>query len=192
MTKNEFLDKLMHKLEGLPAEDIGRSMQFYGEMIDDRIDCGATEEEAVAAMGSVEDIAAQILSESPIPPAIIVEERKKRRLTPLEIILLILGFPLWFSLLAAAVAVIASVVISLWAVAVSLYAVVLALGISAIACLISMLTLFFAGKGIPAVAFCGAGLICVGLGILLFLGTGYAVKGLVWLTKNSFVWLKRR
>jgi len=192
MTKNEFLDSLMQKLEGLPAEDMDRSLQYYREMIDDRIDCGASEEEAVAAMGSVEEIAAQIIAETPLPPAVIGEEKKKRRLTPMEIVLLVLGFPLWFSLLAAAVAVVASVIISFWAVVVSLYAVVLALGISAIACLISMLILFFSGKGLLAAAFCGVSLVCIGLGILLLLGTGYTVKGLVWLTKNSFIWLKRR
>ena len=60
MTKQEFLSRLREGLSGLPEDDIAERLTFYGEMIDDRIEDGLSEEEAVAEVGSVDDIAAQI------------------------------------------------------------------------------------------------------------------------------------
>lgn len=54
MTKEQFLRAVRERLTGLPQSDIDRSLDFYSEMIDDRIDEGLSEEEAVAAMGSPE------------------------------------------------------------------------------------------------------------------------------------------
>ena len=42
MTKKEFLDELKKGLLGIPEEDINRSIEFYSEMIDDRIEDGKT------------------------------------------------------------------------------------------------------------------------------------------------------
>ena len=56
MTKKQFLDRLGKSLNGLPQEDISERLTFYGEMIDDRAEEGLTEEEAVAGIGSVEEI----------------------------------------------------------------------------------------------------------------------------------------
>ncbi len=57
MTKAEFLDRLC---EGLSfhssAEDIQKIVMFYSEAIDDRMEDGQTEAEAVAAMGNLNDI----------------------------------------------------------------------------------------------------------------------------------------
>ena len=40
MTKNEFLEQLRRGLSGLPMEDIDERLNFYSEMIDDRIEEG--------------------------------------------------------------------------------------------------------------------------------------------------------
>ena len=45
MTKIDFLLELSDRLEGLNEEDRDQSCQFYGEMIDDRIEEGMSEEE---------------------------------------------------------------------------------------------------------------------------------------------------
>ena len=60
MNKKAFLWALMDGLSGLPMEDIERSLDYYSEMIDDRMEDGLSEEEAVAAMGPVKEICAQI------------------------------------------------------------------------------------------------------------------------------------
>ena len=43
MTKVQFLMALQRKLHGLPQEDIEQTLEYYNEMIDDRMDDGLTE-----------------------------------------------------------------------------------------------------------------------------------------------------
>ena len=62
MNKHEFLAALRRELEGLPHGEAVERLNFYGEMIDDRMEEGMTEEAAVAAVGSVESIAAGIMA----------------------------------------------------------------------------------------------------------------------------------
>ena len=66
MNKQEFLAQLREGLNGLPQEDIDERIAFYGEMIDDRLEDGLTEEEAVEAIGTTEEIAAQIFANTPL------------------------------------------------------------------------------------------------------------------------------
>ena len=65
MTKQEFLCELQKGLSGLPRDDTDARLSFYSEMIDDRMEEGMTEEEAVAGIGTVESIVSQIISETP-------------------------------------------------------------------------------------------------------------------------------
>ena len=65
MKKQEFLRALWNKLSELPKEDIETSLDYYAEMIEDRMESGLSEEEAVAAVGSVEDAAKQNMAERP-------------------------------------------------------------------------------------------------------------------------------
>ena len=48
MNKTEFLDALRHALGKLPSYEVEQSIAFYAEMIDDRIEDGMSEQEAVA------------------------------------------------------------------------------------------------------------------------------------------------
>ena len=65
MTKVNFLFELRDKLSGLPTEDIEERLNFYSEMIEDRMEEGLSEEDAVAAIGTTDEIAKQIISEIP-------------------------------------------------------------------------------------------------------------------------------
>lgn len=67
MTKHEFQSALRERLSGLPAEDVAATVAYYREMIEDRMEDGLTEEEAVAALGPLEDVLASVLSD--LPPA---------------------------------------------------------------------------------------------------------------------------
>ena len=127
MGEQEFLVQLRKGLSGLPQEDIEERLMFYSEMIDDRMEEGITEEDAVAAVGTVDEIVKQVVAETPL--AKITKERikPKRRLRAGEIVLLILGSPIWLSLLIAALAVILSLYASLWSVVISLWAVFVSL-----------------------------------------------------------------
>ena len=123
MSKQEFLAQLRKGLSGLPQDDIEERLTFYSEMIEDRIEEGLSEEEAISAAGSIDEIVAQVVAD--IPLAKIARERikAKRRLKAWEIVLLALGSPIWLSLGIAAVAVILSLYVSLWSVIISLWAV---------------------------------------------------------------------
>ena len=66
MNKQEFLAELQKGLSGLPQEDRDERLAFYGEMLDDRMEEGLSEEEAVAAVGSVEEIVRQTAADIPL------------------------------------------------------------------------------------------------------------------------------
>lgn len=68
MNKKEFLAALRAGLAGLPEADLQHWLDFYSEIIDDRMEEGMTEAEAVADVGPVHDIVVQILSEAPKRP----------------------------------------------------------------------------------------------------------------------------
>ena len=63
MTKREFLYRLERCLASLDAGERAAMVDFYSEQIDDRIDDGMTEHQAVASLESPEDIAANILAQ---------------------------------------------------------------------------------------------------------------------------------
>jgi len=66
MTKLNFLIALNEKLSGLPREEAEERLRFYSEMIEDRMEEGLTEEEAVAAVGYIVEIAAHITADLPV------------------------------------------------------------------------------------------------------------------------------
>ncbi|MBR4295688.1 MAG: DUF1700 domain-containing protein, partial [Clostridia bacterium] len=66
MTKLKFIMSLHDKLSGLPQKEIEERLNFYSEMIEDRMEEGLSEEEAVAAIGSVDEIAEQIVADTPL------------------------------------------------------------------------------------------------------------------------------
>ena len=61
MRKTEFLERLRAALNALPEEEAKKTIAYYAEMIDDRIEDGMSEEEAVAGLGEPEAVAREIL-----------------------------------------------------------------------------------------------------------------------------------
>lgn len=193
MTKVKFLMLMHEKLAGLPRDEVEERLTFYCEMIDDRIEEGLTEEEAVAAVGSVEEISAQITSElSPEKkPEKKEQESDKQKLKAWGIALLVVGSPVWFSLLVAAFAVVVSLYASVWAVIASLWAVFASLVCSAVGVFAGSVGFILAGHTLSGIAMIGAGFICAGLSIFLFYGCKAAAMGTVVLTKKIVLWVKR-
>ena len=190
MDKLDFLLALDKRLGVLSDEDRRASLDYYAEMLDDLIESGMTEQEAVASLGSVDAIAEEILMDVPLPKLVKAKMKGKRRMTGTELTLLIVGFPIWFPLLISVFAVIFSVYVSLWAVVISLYAADLSLAVSAPAALVGAILLFAAGQPASALLFLGAMLALAGLAILLFLGCNAAAKGVVRLGKLTLRGIK--
>ena len=120
--------------------------------------------------------------------------RPKGKLRAWEIILLVLGAPLWIPLLIAALAVLFSIYVCIWALVISVYAVELALVGGVIAGVGGTVMYLKEGNFVGALFYAGAAVLCAGLAILLFFGCIKLTKAVVKLTarmllgiKNSFV-----
>lgn len=193
MRKQSFLDALKKQLWALPEADQISSLEYYAEMIDDRMEEGLTEEEAVAAVGDMEEIVEQILTETPRPPAVVEKEqyppeqpkngKKAGSLKPWIIVLLVLGAPLWISLIAGVGSGVLGIYVSLWSVVIALYAVTFALAVSAVGLLVAAFSLLWVQRFAECAVTVGGALVCAGLAIAFFLLSNLAAKGLVALTK---------
>ena len=170
MNKMEFVFELTERLSFLPWEEAEERVHFYVELIDDQMEEGLSEEEAVAAVGSVDKIVAQIAADAPLSALAKGSIKRKRRLKPLEIILLILGSPIWLSLGIAAFAVVISLYISIWAIIISLWAAFGSLVACALGGIVAGILFIARSEVLSGIAMLGAGAVCAGLGILLFFG----------------------
>ena len=191
MKKNEVLVKLIHGLSSLPQEEIEDRIVFYNEMIDDRMEEGLTEEEAIASLGSVESIIDQIIAETPLVSLIKAKIKRKHKLSAWEITLLALGSPIWLCLIVAVVAIVISLYAVIWSVVVSLWAVFGALtGASVGGILVGILFLCL-GKTPAGFGLMSAALVCGGLAILMFYACKYTTRATAWLTKKIALGIKK-
>ena len=194
MKRSEFLEELKARLWAMPEGDVQNSLDYYSEMIDDRMEDGLTEEEAVAAVGDLEEIVKQILSETPRPPQVVEPMKKQKpeqKNTKTWLILLaVLGSPVWIPVAAGLLATVLSVYVSLWTVVISLYATFAALAASSLGCILA--SFFVVGGMASATVVWGVALLCAGLAILILLLSNLAAKGLVKLTKLIWNGIFRR
>ena len=191
MTKLKFLLTLNERLSALPKEDVEEHLNFYSEMIDDRIEDGLTEEEAVREIGTVDEIVTRIMEDIPVSAVIKQKLKAKLKLSVLEIILLVLGSPLWLSLLIAVFAVLLSAYIVLWSIVISFWAVFVSVLFSGIGVILGAIVLICQSFSAVGVTGIGVGIICLGLSVLFFLGCKFITTGIVSVTKSIGVGFKK-
>lgn len=179
MSKTAFTDELYHLLKTLPKAERQQYIDYYEEMIDDRMEDGLSEEDAVTALGNAADIAAQILGEVQTKPA--------RKIRVWEIVLIVLGSPIWLSLLLGVAMVLLGVLLAvlmayaaLWAVILTLYAADLALLAGVLAGIAGGVYYLIHAVTAPGILFLGGALVCIGCTILLFFACN---KLALWLWK---------
>ena len=201
MTKLEFISELYNKLSDMPVSEIDERVNFYSEMIEDRIEEGLSEEEAVAAVGSVDEVADQIKAEIASEEKTIEQKKTDEQIKPenpkakrsaLEITLLVLGAPLWISLLAALFTVAISLIASVWAVVGSLLCVFASFCATALYGIIFGIAWMLSGKALAGLALFGCGLLLAGLAILSFFGCKALIDLCVQFTKRLVLWLFKR
>lgn len=192
MSKQEFLAALQDGLRGLPPEDIQRWVEFYGEMVEDRMEDGMTEEEAVAALGSVHQIIAQILAQTPLPRLVQEKVKPKRPMRAWEIVLLVIGSPIWVPLGCAAVLLFLACYVVLWACIVTLYAVDLSLAVGGVALILSLFFSIPSHQVLAQVFFLGVGLVAGGLSVVLFFASGKITARMLQLSKKALLAVKFR
>ncbi len=116
MNKTQFCALLGNKLKPyLTPKEMYKTLNFFEEMIDDRIDEGLSEEEAVSQLGDINIIVDQILDEHNIGKK---QTKLVWRFIPRELgfINIVLLFPAWitiFSLVASLFIVILSIIFSI-------------------------------------------------------------------------------
>jgi len=183
MNKRAFLAELQKGLSGLPQKDIEERLTFYREMIDDRMEEGLSEEEAVEEFGNVSEIIAQIIADSSFDRSVKQKTNSVKKLKAWEIVLLILGSPVWLSLAVVALAVIISLYVVLWAMIISLWAVFVSLAAGILGGTAAGLAFTLNGHALSGIAMIGAGIVCAGVTIFAFFGCKAATKGTLFLTK---------
>ncbi|MCI8631939.1 MAG: DUF1700 domain-containing protein [Lachnospiraceae bacterium] len=190
MNKQEFLAELKAKLTGMSQEDIEGQIGFYSEIIDDRMEEGLTEKDAVAELGSLEDITMQIMSEIPLTKFVKEKVKPSRALRAWEVVLLVLGAPIWLPLLIALFAIVISIYAVIWSIIISLWAIEFSLVACSVAGAFSSVVFMVKGSIVPGAAMLGAGITCVGIAILGFYGCKYATNAIFKFSKRIFIWIK--
>lgn len=181
MNKAEYLEQLQALLSCVSAEERERVVAFYAEAIDDRTEAGMTEEEAVAGLETPSAVVAQVTADAPPVAQTIVRAHRDHRAA--FWLAVIVGSPLWASLLlavlAAAVAILIGILTVLASVYLVLWVLVAAIWMTSTVLLIAMplgVAVFAAGmtEGHVAGALMqlGIGLLCTGAGVFgLWLAT---------------------
>ncbi len=191
MRKNEFLEKLRGELAGVPTEELEERLDFISEIIDDKVEEGMNEDDAVGEIGTVGETARRIMSE--IPFATLIKEKAKRKKAKISfeknktavIILLILGSPIWLSLLIALAAVVLSVVIVLCSLVITLYCIDVSFAASTLACGV-LCGIYAASANAVGITVCvGCVLFFFGSTVLLFFASKAATEGVIKLIKNT-------
>ena len=187
MSRDAFIGELRHRMAGLPQEAVDRTVEYYSELIADSMEDGLSEEEAVARLGSLDEIVANVVKDTPLPQIIEtrIREKKARRggIRAWEVILLVLGAPLWLPLLMAVLAVLFALFIALWAVV----AAVILTGVAAVVAGVVELVRVHLPQGLVLL---GGGLVCLGLCALLFLLMKLITVGTVKLCKLVWTGIK--
>lgn len=191
MNKQEYLESIRSRISAMPADDVNRFMDYYSEMIDDRMEDGLSEEEAVADMGSPDAAVEQILEDMPLTKLVKGKIKPKHELKAWEVVLIVLGSPVWIPLLITAAVLLLTLWIVAFALLISFYAVVLSFVAAGIGGLICAIPLFIANSPYTAVLMLGAALIGIGIAILFVVSVKPVTVGIFKVCKASVNGIKR-
>lgn len=190
MNKQELLNTLSEKLSGLPEAELKRSLDFYSEMIDDRIEDGLTEDEAVAAIGDVKTIADQIMEDIPLNKIVkdkVKKAKPKRALRAWEIVLIAVGSPIWFpvglALFLAVAIILLTFYLVYWVFILAFYLIDLCIALGFPAGVFGAVIYLMNGHIDMGLFLIGCGLVCGGLAIPFFFLCNLIAKGMIGLSK---------
>lgn len=177
MTKREFLDALSHRIRSLPKEEQNRTITYYNEILEDYIEDGMTEEEAVEQLEDVDVIAKKILrGDEPSSQGEGTIPKKEKKNTTLIIVLAIIGFPIWFPILMTFFSAVFTVITALFSIMISLLVVPLGLAAGAVGGVCVSPVLFCTGQVAKGFVMLGGGLICGALAIVSIILAIWIVK----------------
>ena len=183
MNKQEYLSAIRVRIPKMPTEDMERFIAYYSEMIDDRMEDGMTEEEAVAMMDTPDDAVDQILEDTPLSKIVKQKIKPTHRLRAWEIVLIVL--------LTAGILVLSMLVV-VFSLLITFYAVVISAAVAGIAGVLAVVP-FLMISNVPAAVFMlGCGFAGVGLTILFFVAVKPVTVGFWNLCKAAVSGIKRK
>ena len=175
MDKASWLSALRAALAGLPEADITRSADYYTELIEDGMEDGQSEFEAVSALPDPEEAARQILLEQPLGRVVQVKAARRKR-SAWEIILLVLGSPVWLPLLLSLAVLLLTAYLLVWVAVLVLWTFDLSAGFVAVAGPVGLVLGILNGTLSGGLFSFGLGLIGAGVAILLFFAGLWAAR----------------
>lgn len=168
MSEKEYLKKLKRSLSPLKKKDRDPLLEFYKEMIEDKMENGKTEYEAVSELEPVETVAERTLDEYGInrnDPKV----KLKTRLSPLSIVLIIISSPIWIGLAAGAVGAAVGLLCGALAVVVSVVVACVCLTLCGPIVFVSGIVRLFTDVGSGLIAM-GSGLVATAIGVIGAIG----------------------
>lgn len=187
MTKQEFLSELERALGKLPHAEVEQALAFYDEAINDRMEDGLSEAEALAGLGPVDEIAAQIAAETPPIPRAIARANTGSR--TLNIVLLAVFSPIWIPIVLALAAAALAVYVAIWAVIAALWAVDAVLVLMPFAGIAALISTLGGGMPLPGVFVFGLSLVSSGFGLVASFAVFWASKLLFRATRSFARWI---
>ena len=178
MTKNEFTRELKGRINHLPKAERRKILQYYYEMISERMEDGMTEAEAIDALGDLDELLSEYTPMEKAP-------RRGPKLRAWHIIMLICGAPLWIPFVAVMLCIMLAFYIIIWALVVLFYAVFVCLAACGFALTFASFAGLFTG-GVPYFFMLfGAGVFVSGLAILWLLACNAFAKAMAKVTGKT-------
>ncbi|WOO86914.1 DUF1700 domain-containing protein [Mollicutes bacterium LVI A0039] len=177
----EFLKELEIELQHLPQSEITKVINYYEESIEDRLEDEMSDDDIVNSFGPIDQIVATI--EEEISLGTIVKDKVSQKASGKKInyvllaLVLILGFPIWFTLMMLMLAVLITVYALLWTIPVMVVAIYAALLVTAVVSAGAVVYSLTSVSIFTTMGLMGLSLVSSGIAIVLF-------KPLIWAGKK--------
>lgn len=187
MTKDEYLSELRAGLAAFSKDEVDRAVSFYEEMVDDRVEAGVSEEEAVGSLEPPAEAAARIISEMPAVPRAAARLRSPetpRSWSVAFIVAVVIGSPAWIPLALGVIMVVVGCFIGLFGLLVAVWAIAASMLLGAPIGLLYLVAGVKAGSVAGALMGLGCGVAVTGVGVLgihlAVVASKLLVKAIVW------------
>jgi uncharacterized membrane protein len=184
------LKNLERELKNIPKSEIVKCLAYYNEIIEDYIEDGLREEAAVSRLDTPKVAAERFINERTITP-IKESSYSKPNKSHTSLLFLILGFPLWFPLIVTFYSLVFTLFVVIWSLIFTIYVLFISFIISGIACIIyAPIQYFLITNLYLAIGTAGAGLILIGLSLIMLYFSKNCAHGLLKLSGYTLKMLK--
>lgn len=190
LNKEEFLNDLSHKLEPLQKGEREKTLSYYTEIIDDRIENGMSEEEAVSQMEDTKTIAEKLLPQEHTSKTTsekvfdFIDNFFTKHGYLFVLAILVFSFPIWGPIVLGAFTLIGIFFVIL-------FVLIAAGAISSIVALAIAIS-FVTQSVLSALSALGVSMFCAGFAILTTIGTFKLINAISDLLKKTHQHIKTR